>query len=109
LAKSIEQPSVIYHHKMKDKDRENALIDFENNKFNILIAVDALNAGLNVPEVDGAICVAGVSTELVATQQLGRVLRFKPNKKALFINLYSKNTVEETWVSKKIKNLPKIK
>jgi superfamily II DNA or RNA helicase len=57
---------------MNEKEREKALADFEANRFNILITVDALNAGLNVPEVDSAICVSGVSTELVATQQAGQ-------------------------------------
>lgn len=73
LKESILYPCVIYHHKLNDKERVLALQEFENNKYNILIAVDALNAGLNVPEVDAAICVSGVSTELVATQQLGQI------------------------------------
>lgn len=105
LKETIGSKAVIYHSKMKDGERDQALQDFANNKFSILVAVDALNAGLNVPEVDGAISVSGVSTELTNIQQLGRILRFKENKKALFINLYCKNTVEENWVKSKTKNL----
>lgn len=60
----------VYH--SKSKDRDEIIKQFEDGKFDILIAVDALNAGLNVPEVDSAICVSGVSTELTNTQQLGQ-------------------------------------
>ena len=64
--------------------------------------MDALNAGLNIPDTDSAICLSGVSTELVSTQQLGRTTRrTNDDKVALFINFYSKNTVEENWVKTK--------
>jgi superfamily II DNA or RNA helicase len=96
LAKLIPN-SLIYHSKQNAKEREEALASFRTAEYNVLIAVDALNAGLDVPDADAAITVSGVSTELVGTQTLGRVLRFKPNKLALFINLYTKNTVEENW------------
>lgn len=85
------------------------LEDFENNKYLVLIAVDALNAGFNVPDVDGAICVSGVSTELTQVQQLGRTVRkTSKNKIALFINLYCPNTVEENWVKTKTQNLANV-
>ncbi len=103
--KSHIDNSVVYHSKMKEDERKIVLKNFENGTFSILIAVDALNAGLNVPDVDSAICVSGVSTELTNVQQLGRIIRFRDNKLALFINLYSSNTVEENWVKSKTKNL----
>lgn len=72
--------------------------------------MDALNAGLNIPDIDSAICVAGVSTELTQTQQIGRLLRKStPNKVAMFINLYSTNSIEESWVRKKSINLANVK
>lgn len=78
---------------------------FSNDEFSILIAVDALNAGLNVPNIDGAICVSGVSTELAMVQQLGRSTRKVGDKVAIFFNLYSEGTVEENWVKDKTFNL----
>lgn len=95
----------VYHSKMKKTDREKVLKDFDESKFHYLIAVDALNAGLNIPDIDSAICVSGVSTELTNVQQLGRIVRAREGKKALFINLYCKDTVEETWVRSKTKTL----
>ncbi len=73
------------------------------------MAVDALNAGLDIPDIDAAICVSGVSTELTNIQQLGRTLRKNVNKpKSTFINLYCKDSVEKTWVESKTKNLKNV-
>lgn len=96
--------TAIYHSKLKPIERELNLIAFEQNQFNILIAVDALNEGLNVSQVDAAICAAGVSTELTNSQQLGRIIRPEKGKKPVFINLYTEGTVEKTWVEKKLKS-----
>jgi len=101
--------SKVYHSKMKDEERNKVLSDFGESKFKYLIAVDALNAGLNVPDIDSAICVSGVSTELVATQQRGRVARYAEDKYAIFINLYGEETVEKSWVQNKTKNLPTVR
>ena len=64
---------------------------------------------MNIPDADSAICISGVSTELTQIQHLGRVGRFAKNKKALFINLFSKDTIEETWVRKKTKSLKNVR
>lgn len=94
---------------MKDDERELILKEFSEGAFKYLIAVDALNAGLNVPDIDSGLCISGVSTELVAVQQAGRVGRYKENKEALFINLYGDDTVEKSWVQSKTKNLPNVR
>lgn len=101
--------SRVYHSKMKEEERKKVLEDFRNNEFKYLISVDALNAGLNVPDVDSAICISGVSTELVAVQQSGRVGRFVEGKNSIFINLYSEDTIEKTWVTNKTKSLPTVR
>jgi superfamily II DNA or RNA helicase len=95
---------LLYHSKLPTKEREQVLEDFSNNTTNILVAVGALNEGLNVPDLDAAICASGVSTELSFIQQLGRVVRFKEGKHAIFINLYTKDTVEKRWIETKIKS-----
>lgn len=97
--------SNLYHSKMKTAEREQVLEDFRQNKFNVLVAVDALNEGLDVPDVDKAISVSGSSTELEQIQRLGRCIRVKEGKKALFINLYVPGTPEERWVRSRTQNL----
>jgi superfamily II DNA or RNA helicase len=61
-----------YHSKMKPEERRLVLTGFSNSEFNILSAVDGLNEGLSVDDVDAAICISGVSTILTNTQQLGQ-------------------------------------
>ncbi len=90
-----------YHSKMSKADRDLVLSNFRGGKFNVLIAVDALNEGLSIDEVDTALCLSGVSKQLTNVQQLGRILRAKAGKKPIFINFYSRNTVEKTWVEAK--------
>lgn len=92
----------VYHSKLHKKIREEVLEDFREGKFNLLIGVDALNEGVNLPDLDGVICLSGVSTELTNVQSIGRMLRFKEGKrKPIFINLYTKDTVEKNWVEQK--------
>lgn len=93
----------VYHSKLSKAIREEILHRFDTSEFNILVSVDALNEGLNIPDLDAAICASGVSTELSFIQQLGRVIRFKPGKKAVFINMYTQDTVEQKWVETKLK------
>jgi len=96
LAENI-QGSKVYHSKMKLEEREKVLQEFADNKFTRLICVDALNAGLNVPDTDSAICVSGVSTELVGVQQQGRIGRYIPGKNALFIFFYFTNITDVVY------------
>lgn len=63
----------LYHSELKNDEREEVLRQFENNTYRVLVSVDALNAGLNIPDTDSAMCVSGVSTELTNTQQLGQI------------------------------------
>jgi superfamily II DNA or RNA helicase len=96
----------IYHSNLDSLQRAQVLEDFKNKKFRCLVAVDALNEGVDIPDVDTAICLSGVSTELVSVQQLGRITRVSPNKpKAIFINLVTKDTVEKNWVKEKTSKL----
>lgn len=63
--------SYIYHSKLKNNEREQVLKDYHADPKGVLIAVDALNAGLDIQDADAAITVSGVSTELIGVQQLG--------------------------------------
>ena len=91
---------------MSAKERQLVLEHFKFQK--IITSVEALNEGLNVPDADGAICVSAVSTELVQIQSLGRILRHKDGKQALYFNLYMRDTQEEKWVRNKSTNLKNV-
>lgn len=97
---------LLYHSNMSAKEREYTLEQFKSQK--LITSVEALNEGLNIPDADGAICVSASSTELVQIQSLGRILRQKEGKQALYFNLYMEDSQEEKWVrakSLKLKNV----
>lgn len=99
--------SKVYHSKQKNVERAKILQEYSNNKFNCIVTVQALDAGLNVPNIDKAIAVSGVSTELTAVQRLGRIARIKPIA-SMFINLYSKDTIEKSWVEKRNRSIDNV-
>jgi len=92
-----------YHSKTKNKDE--IMANFKEGRTHILSTVDAVNEGIDIPEADAAIAVSSVSTELIGTQQLGRISRYLTGKNAIFFNLYVKDTPEERWVKDKTINL----
>lgn len=107
LSESIPN-SKVYHSKQKDDERTIILKEYASNTFSCLIAVKALDAGMNIPDIDRAISISGNSSELVAVQRLGRIARVK-EKESIFINLFSKNTIEKTWLENRNKNIDNVK
>ncbi len=106
LEKREKRKVFIFHSKMSNEERLNVIKRYTKCKSAILCAVDALNEGVSVNDVDAAIVLSGVSTKLVNIQQLGRTVRFVQGKVALFINLYCTDTREKSWVSNKLENIP---
>ena len=97
----------IYHYRHPYKEEH--LQNFKDKRCRVLICVDALNQGLNVPDIDGAICMSFISTELTFIQQIARITRKTIGKQMpVFINLFFKDTVEETWLNKKAQNLTSV-
>jgi superfamily II DNA or RNA helicase len=77
--------SRIIHSGMKRLERLKALTEFRKNTCPILIAVDILNEGIDVPNVN-LICFAKVThSRKVFLQQLGRGLRTHQDKEAVIV------------------------
>lgn len=93
--------SLIYHSKMSGKKQEEVLEKYSNTKKAVLIAVDALNAGMDVKDANAAMEIAYTSVPLTYQQRIGRVTRKEEDKISLIYNLYTKNTVEERWLEAK--------
>lgn len=95
--------AMIYHSKMKGKARKEALKQAEEAK--LILSVDALSRGFNIPSLEGGISTKAVSSEWRFFQELGRINRISDSiKKLKFINLYVADTQEEVWVKEKTKN-----
>jgi superfamily II DNA or RNA helicase len=86
---------------MSAKERELALSKALDVK--VILSAMALNAGFNLPSLDGAICLSGTSSSLTFIQQIGRLLRkTEEDKVGIYINLYAASTVEEDWLKSKL-------
>ena len=87
----------LFHSEMKDFERDAALAEFRNIGPSALLACRALDEGLDVPTVDGAILVASTQSARQRLQRIGRTLRRGDgNKRPLIVLLYVKGTNDES-------------
>jgi len=85
----------VVHSGISNSKREQALIDFKKDKYNVLLASKVLDEGYNLPKLDMAIIMAGDSSEKQPVQRMGRVLRKKEGIDSILIQIYCKGTFEE--------------
>jgi len=85
----------VMHSGIKHSKREQDLIDFKNNKYNVLLTSKVLDEGYNLPKLDMAIIMAGDNTDKQTIQRMGRVLRKKKGITSKLYQIYCKNTIEE--------------
>jgi superfamily II DNA or RNA helicase len=76
------------------KERERALALFRDGAMRALVSSQVLNEGLDVPEAEVGIVVAGQRGEREHVQRLGRLLRPRPGKRALLYELVVRDTRE---------------
>ena len=58
-----------------------------------------------MPECSLGIVAGSNSTALTFIQQLGRVVRHVPGKRAIFVNLYTPETQEVKWMEKRMSGI----
>jgi RNA polymerase primary sigma factor len=76
--------------------RRERLDDLKRGRIKALIAPNILDEGIDVPDIDLAIVLAGSSSRRQMIQRMGRVLRLKDDRrKATFIVVYAANTTED--------------
>lgn len=103
---SIEQSNKlcgtqVYNSKTDDK----ALTAFQNKEIDYLGAVDALNEGKNIIDLDQLLIIQGTSVALSLIQRLGRMLRIRAGHKGLCVVLIAKDTADEKWWDKACSDL----
>jgi superfamily II DNA or RNA helicase len=79
---------------IKRKERERILALFKQGKLRALVSAQVLNEGLDVPDAEVGIIVAGNKGEREYVQRVGRVLRPRPGKRALVYELVVRATTE---------------
>jgi superfamily II DNA or RNA helicase len=79
---------------IKRQEREHVLERFKEGKLRALVSAQVLNEGLDVPDAEVGIIVAGAKGEREHVQRVGRVLRPRPGKRALVYELVVRSTLE---------------
>jgi superfamily II DNA or RNA helicase len=78
------------------RERDTALAAFREGRLGTLVSARVLNEGIDVPDADVAIVVGGALGEREHVQRIGRLLRPRPDKRALVYELLSRRTLEES-------------
>ena len=76
------------------REREEVLTWFRDGALRALVSARVLNEGVDVPDADVAIVVAGGLGEREHVQRVGRLLRPREGKRALVYELVIRNTIE---------------
>jgi len=81
--KGFDLPTAIIHSRLGRTDRFQALSNFRTGKIKVLISIEMLNEGIDVPEVN-LVCFARVThSRRIFLQQLGRGLRLSDDKETV--------------------------
>ena len=79
-----------------DAERSRILDVFSDGKIKVLVTVQTLDEGVDVPEADLAVILGSTSTKRQMVQRMGRVIRKKPDRRfARFAYTYIEGTVED--------------
>lgn len=99
LARQLGQHglSAAAHHSGVDGRTRRELLDrFRTSKIRVLVSPMTLNEGIDVPEADLAVVLAGSRTEREMVQRMGRIVRIKADGRAArFAVVYVKGTSED--------------
>jgi superfamily II DNA or RNA helicase len=88
----------LYNSEMRPNDRKAELDRFRRGDHQILVAVKALDQGIDVPEASVGVICQGTRTVRQRIQRLGRVIRKQEGKHALTLSILVRGTVEEALV-----------
>lgn len=95
-----------YHSKAK---KNGAYSRFINGESDIMGVVDAINEGVNLPELDCVVIEQLNSQPREFIQRIGRGLRYRKGHKAKIYIIVSKGTQDESWARDAIENIPEEK
>ncbi|AFH42737.1 DEAD/DEAH box helicase [Fervidicoccus fontis] len=85
------------------KLRKKILEDFKKAQSGVLVLTTVGDEGLDIPDVNVGIIVAGTGSRRQFVQRLGRLLRPKPEKTAKLYEIVTKGTAEESLARKRKK------
>ena len=68
------------------KEREKIMSDFRNNHIQVLVNVDLISEGFNVPDCSCVILARPTKSLVLYIQQAMRAMRYQPNKEAIILD-----------------------
>lgn len=92
--KQAEQICPYFFHSSSTSEHYNM---FKAKLINRLAAVNALNEGDNIEELDNALIIQSNSRDLHLIQRIGRIVRYREGHLADIFILVARNTVDEEW------------
>jgi len=78
-------------------ERDKILDDLKNNIIHVVISIDVISEGTDLPCVEGAILLRPTNSEALYRQQVGRILRPGKNKTAIVLD-HVNNTITHGFV-----------
>lgn len=94
MSKKFLLPGITYE--TPARERKEILDRFREGHYRSIIASDVLNEGVDVPDANVAIILAGSASHREYVQRLGRILRPKDGKRATLYELVTTGTGEES-------------
>ncbi len=83
--------------------RKRILNGFKNNEFKVLVVTTVGDEGIDIPDANVGIIVAGTGSRRQFLQRLGRILRPGKNKQARLYEIIVRETVEESQAKRRKK------
>jgi superfamily II DNA or RNA helicase len=81
-------------HQTKVTERSEILAGLTDGSWAAVITSRVLNEGVDIPEANVAVVISGTATVREHVQRLGRILRRRPDKRAILYELVSAGTGE---------------
>ena len=94
LSRRFLVPGITYE--TPARERKEILDRFREGRYRAIIASDVLNEGVDVPDANVAVILAGSASHREYVQRLGRILRPKNGKQATLYELVTSGTGEES-------------
>ena len=81
-------------------ERDTILDDLKNNIIHVVVSIDVISEGTDLPCVEGAILLRPTNSESLYRQQVGRILRPGKNKTAIVLD-HVNNTITHGFVDER--------
>ncbi len=93
LSRMLMIPAITHH--TPPRERQNILAGLADNIYAAVLTSRVLNEGVDVPDANVGIVLSGSGSVREHVQRLGRILRKRPNKRALLVEICSTSRAEQ--------------